>query len=365
MTNLSDLSTAMADAVELAARSVVTVRAARPVSGTVVGDGLVLTPAHLLHADEVPVVTPDRQTLTGVVVGRDPGSDLALLRVDGLNVPPLTTGEAGRAGELLLAVGRPPGGVQASLGLNPGRARDGWLHAGAQPFPGVSGGALVNAQGELVGVLNAGVRRGQLLAVPAARAARVADLLSREGRVPRGYLGLATQPVLFPAAATPDEVDEDAFPGGPFARGPFGGGPWGDRFRGEGAPWGGRRGPGRGPDHGGHGRPRGPWAREGRPERGGQDRGGMDEARLEKLRRFRERFAGGRVGLTVVQVEAGSPGQAAGFRVGDVLLALDGEGFTHPAELLSRIRSRAGETVTLRVLRGGEEQDMSVTVGER
>lgn len=340
----------MADAVEQAARSVVTVRAARPVSGTVVGEGLVLTPAHLLHADEVPVVTPDGQTRTGVVVGRDPGSDLALLRVDGLNVPALTAGEAGRAGELLLAVGRPTGGVQASLGLNPGRARDGWLHAGAQPFPGVSGGALVNAQGELVGVLNAGVRRGHLLAVPAARAAGVADLLSREGRVPRGYLGLATQPVHFPAAATPDEVDEDAFPGGPFSGGPFGGGPWGDRFRGEGGPWGGRRGPGRGPDHGGHGHP---------------GRGGMDEARMEKLRRFRERFAGGRVGLMVVQVEAGSPGQAAGFRVGDVLLALDGEGFTHPAELLSRVRTRAGETVTLRVLRGGEEQDVPVSVGER
>ncbi|GGN28167.1 hypothetical protein GCM10010842_01720 [Deinococcus daejeonensis] len=336
----------MADAVELAARSLVTVRAARPVSGTVVGDGLVLTPAHLLHAEEVPVVTPNGQTRTGVVVGRDPGSDLALLRVDDLNVPALTAGEAGRAGELLLAVGRPPGGVQASLGLNPGRVRDGWLHAGAQPFPGVSGGALVNAQGELVGVLNAGVRRGQLLAVPAARAARVADLLSREGRVPRGYLGLATQPVHFPAAATPDEVDEDAFPGGPFGGGRFGAG----RPRGEGGPWGGRRGPGRGPDHGGHGH---------------TGRGGMDEARLEKLRRFRERFAGGRVGLTVVQVEAGSPGQAAGFRVGDVLLALDGEGFTHPAELLSRVRTRAGETVTLRVLRGGEEQDVTVSVGER
>ena len=137
----------MADAVEQAARSVVTVRAARPVSGTVVGDGLVLTPAHLLHADEVPVITPDGQTRTGVVVGRDPGSDLALLRVDGLTIPALTAGEAGRAGELLLAVGRPPGGVQASLGLNPGRVRDGWLHAGAQPFPGVSGGALVNEIG--------------------------------------------------------------------------------------------------------------------------------------------------------------------------------------------------------------------------
>ncbi|MHA0040871.1 S1C family serine protease [Deinococcus sp. PEB2-63] len=362
MTTLSDLSTAMADAVELAARSVVTVRAARPVSGTVVGDGLVLTPAHLLHAEEVPVVTPDWRTRTGVVVGRDPGSDLALLRVDGLNVPSLTTGEAGRTGELLLAVGRPTGGVQASLGLNPGRVRDGWLHAGAQPFPGVSGGALVNAQGELVGVLNAGVRRGQLLAVPAARAARVADLLSREGRVPRGYLGLATQPVHFPAAATPDSLeDEGDFPAGPFGAGRFGPG----MVRGEGGPWGGRRGTGRWPDHGGHGRPRGPWAREGRPERGGADRGGMDEARLEKLRRFRERFAGGRVGLTVVQVEAGSPGQSAGFRVGDVLLAVDGEGFTHPAELLSRVRTRAGETVTLRVLRGGEEQDVPVGVGER
>ncbi|GGK89595.1 hypothetical protein GCM10010844_05170 [Deinococcus radiotolerans] len=346
----------MADAVEQAARSVVTVRAARPVSGTVVGEDLVLTPAHLLHLDEIPVVTPDGQTLTGVVVGRDPGSDLALLRVDGLNVPALTVGEAGRAGELLLAVGRPPVGVQASLGLNPGRARDGWLHAGAQPFPGVSGGALVNASGELVGVLNAGVRRGQLLAVPAARAARVADLLSREGRVPRGYLGLATQPVHFPATATPDSLEDEAeFPDGPFG-GRFGPG----RFRGEGGPWGGRRGPGHGPDHGGHGRPRAPWARDGRP-----GPGSMDEARLEKLRRFRERFAGGRVGLTVVQVEAGSPGQEAGFRVGDVLLALDGEGFTHPAELLARVRTRAGERVTLRVLRGGEEQDLAVSVGER
>lgn len=314
MTNFQELSTQMADAVEAAAASVVTVHAARPVSGTVVAAEQVLTVAHVLNADELTVRTPDGGTLTATVVGRDPGSDLALLRVPGLSVPPLTPGDGTRVGELLLAVGRPPHGVQATLGLLERSAPErGWLATGAAPFRGVSGGALVDARGRMVGVLNAGVMRGTLLAVPAERAVRVADLLATTGRVPRGYLGIATQPVHFPEG---DGTD--------------GGRPERERS--------GERGP-RGRDFEG----RGP---------GGRGRWGRGGPR-------------GRVGLTVVQVEGGSPAEAAGLRVGDILLALGGEGVRHPRELLERVRELAGQSVTARVLRGGEETDVTLTVGER
>jgi S1-C subfamily serine protease len=298
MTNFSELSIQMANAVEAAAASVLTVHGARPVSGTVVGPEQVLTVAHVLPADEVTVRTPDGRELTGMVAGRDPSSDLALVRVEGLGLPALGAGGSVRVGELLLAVGRPPHGTQATLGLLERAAPErGWLPSGAAPFRGVSGGALVDARGGLVGVLNAGIRRGTLLAVPAARALQVAELLASTGRVPRGFLGIATQPVHFPEMGGTDaEAQRDRS---------------GRRGR-----WGGRMGP-------------------------------------------------GRVGLTAVQIEDGSPAQSAGLRVGDVLLALDSESIRHPRELLDRVRERAGQDIVLRVLRGGEESDVAVTVGER
>ncbi|WP_295823544.1 trypsin-like peptidase domain-containing protein [uncultured Deinococcus sp.] len=324
MTTFSDLSTSLADAVDATASSLVSVRGGPPISGSVIGAGLVLTVAHVLHADDVTVVTATGQNLAATVAGRDPTTDLALLRVPGLDVPALSAGGPVRVGELLLAVGRPAHGVQATLGFmergapagGPGR---GWLPSGAAPFRGVSGGALVDARGGLVGILNAGVSRGDLLAVPADRALKVAGLLDAAGRVPRGYLGLSTQPVRFPG-----ESGEDA------AADPRRGGP---HLHGRGG-WGGREWGGRGPDGRGRGGPH--WGR-----------------------------GGGRLGLTVVQVEQDSPAGSAGVKVGDILLALDGEMIRHPRELLDRVRDRAGEPVTLRVLRGGEEQDVAVTVGER
>lgn len=308
MTNFKELSENLADIAGTAGRSVVTVLGGRPISGTVVAAGQVLTAAHVLPDDTVTVRTANGQERSGTVAGRDPASDLALLRVEGLDAPALMPGQGPRVGELLLAVGRPLHGLQVGLGLMERAAAErgpmrGWLDAGTAPFRGVSGGALVDARGGLVGVLNAGVRRGTLLATPAERALRVAEVLASGGRVPRGFLGVATQPVHFPES-----------------------------------------------NRSGNGQAAG--AREERGPRRG--RGG-----------WTERNWGGRVGLTVVQVEEGSPAAQAGLLVGDVLLALDGEDMRHPRELLERVRERAGETVTLRVLRGGQESDLPATLGER
>ncbi|WP_231881567.1 S1C family serine protease [Deinococcus puniceus] len=336
MTNINDMSRiseGLADAAQTAGQSVVTVLGGRPVSGTVVADGQVLTAAHVLHSDEVKVRTADGRELAATVAGRDPSTDLALLRVEGLNLPAMPASTGARVGELLLGVGRPMHGLQVTLGLMERAAPPergpmrGWLEAGAAPFRGVTGGALVDTRGGLVGLLNAGVSRGTLLAVPAARALRVADLLNTAGRVPRGYLGVATQPVHFPDAQQSDTQTGPQAEAGSEAQPEERGG------RGEHGP---RRGAGRG--------------ERGRESRGWGGRGGQQR---------------GRIGLTVVQVETGSPAANAGLLVGDVLLALDGEAVRHPGELLALVRERAGEMLAVRVLRGGQETDVTVTVGER
>lgn len=204
---LTAFSDGLALAAERALRSVVTVWAGnRPISGTVVGDGLVLTVEHVLSSDTVMVHTEDTQ-LEGHVAGRDPSSDLALLRVANLNAPALPEGPAPRLGAFVLAAARPgpspmvSSGVVSGLGRLGGRraVRGGeWLLTDASPFPGFSGSALVNASGALVGLVNAGVSRGEIVAVPTARALEVARALAERGTLPRGYLGVATQAVRLP-----------------------------------------------------------------------------------------------------------------------------------------------------------------------
>ncbi|ULH17118.1 S1C family serine protease (plasmid) [Deinococcus sp. KNUC1210] len=290
------LSAALADTAERASAGVVTVLAHRRISGTVIGAQQVLTIAHALHGDELTIRTQDGRELSASVTGRDPVSDLALLTVPDLNGSTPSTAAPTRVGELLLALGRPDT-LQASLGMagQPAPAA-GWLATGAQPFRGVSGGMLLDAQGALLGILNAGAMRGQLLAVPVETALKIAGVLAEKGHLPQGFLGVGTQPVHFPAEA----------------------------------------------DTQGAARQEG----QGRRGRGGRGRWG-------------------RLGLTVVRVEDGSPAQTAGLKVGDVLLALDGAALRHPGALHEDIRRRAGETVMLSVLRGGEEQEVSVTLGER
>ncbi len=235
-----ELSEALAGAVTQTSQFVVTVRSGRSISGVVVADNEILTVAHVLRGDEAQILTPDGRELTAQVVGRQHASDLALLRVPDLNVLPVTASQGVRVGELLSVVARPAGRAAAALGfLGAEPPQHGFMPTGAAPFRGVSGGGVFDARGGLVGMANAGLSRGELLAVPAERALKLAALLSRDGRVPRGYLGIGTQPVRFP---------EDQEGGG---RGPAGGRPEVEHSAGHGA--------GHGRSHPGPGRGEGSW----------------------------------------------------------------------------------------------------------
>ena len=209
----SDLSEALASAVSQTSQSIVTVLSGRAISGVVTADNEILTVAHVLPGDEVKIRTPDGRELTAQVVGRQHASDLALLRVADLKVPPVTASQGAQIGELLSVVARPERGVQAALGfLGAALPERGFMSTGAAPFRGVSGGGVFDARGGLVGLANAGLSRGELLAVPAERALRVAGLLSRDGRVPQGYLGIGTQPVHFPEQVQPEQTSRAPSP---------------------------------------------------------------------------------------------------------------------------------------------------------
>lgn len=210
---LSALSAQMADAVERAAAGLVQVRGRprQPASGLVFAHELVLTADHVLEREEdLSVETPAGQVLPAQLAGRDPASDLALLRVAGLGLGPAAFAETNaRVGQIVLAVGRPAsGGPMASLGVvsavgGPLRSRGGvmleqFIQTDATPYPGFSGGPLIDGQGAALGVLTTGLIGGVALAVPAALARRVAQTLASQGYVKRGFLGISSQPVQLP-----------------------------------------------------------------------------------------------------------------------------------------------------------------------
>lgn len=214
--SLVALSDAMADAVEKAGASTVTVDARHrmPASGIAFAFELVLTADHVVEReDDIAVWLPNGSRVNAALAGRDPGNDLAVLK---LSVPTTAVAEvataSARVGQLALAVGRPSqDGLQASLGVisalgGPVRTGSGgllekYLQTDAIPYPGFSGGPLVDATGRVLGVNTSGLARGVSLAIPAALAWQVADTLARHGSVRRGYLGIRSQPVTLAAAA--------------------------------------------------------------------------------------------------------------------------------------------------------------------
>jgi len=211
---LSTLSNQFADAVERAGRAVVQVdgRARRPSSGVAYAPDLVLAADHAVERDDdLAVEIADGRTLPAQLAGRDPASDLAVLRVPGLGGEPAPPAPApARVGQFVLAVGRPAGReLMASIGIvsavgGPVRTRGGmleqYIRTDATPYPGFSGGALIDARGAVLGILTTGLAGGVALAVPVAVAWRLADVLARQGHVARGWLGIGSQPVRIPAA---------------------------------------------------------------------------------------------------------------------------------------------------------------------
>jgi S1-C subfamily serine protease len=213
---LARLSEGMAEAVARAGKSTVTVdaRHRHPASGIAYGSDLILTADHVVEREsDIRVILPDGSRVQASVAGRDPGSDLALLRLEnaGAQAVEIAPQEA-RVGQLALAVGRPgPEDLQASLGVissigGPVRTLRGglierYLATDAIPYPGFSGGPLVDAAGRVLGINTSGLARGVSLAIPAGTAWGVASTLAQHGHIRRGYLGVRSQPVELPGAA--------------------------------------------------------------------------------------------------------------------------------------------------------------------
>jgi S1-C subfamily serine protease len=290
------LSNAIADAVERAGAvtALVNARRRRPHSGILFAADLVLTASHgVEREEEIQVTLPDGSQQAASLAGRDRGSDLAVLRLaQKVNIPFAQPGEeAARVGHLVAAVGRPSeDGVQASLGLvnaigsglrtMGGGVIERYLVTDAVPYPGFSGGPMVDLAGRVLGINTSGLVRGTSLAIPARTAWETAQVLAEHGHIKRGFLGIRSQEVELP----------------------------------------------------------------------GQVKAQVDQA----------------TGLLVVGIEPEGPAAQGGLMVGDILVAVEGQPVTNHDELISRLSgSVVGRAVEVRVLRGGQLQNVKVTVAER
>lgn len=291
---LLTVSTQMADAVAAVAASVVQVQGSRrPASGIVYAPGVVLTTTRALGREEdLHVRTADGRTLEAELAGWDPATSLVVLRAGDLNSAPASTADTpARVGQLALAVARSwSNALTASAGIvsviggplrtGRGRAIDEVIRTTAPMHDGFAGGAFIDTSGRVLGIATAAAIRGLGVIIPAAIAWKTAASVLQHGKIKRGYLGLAGQPV-----------------------------------------------------------------------------------RLTE----RQRDAGGREhALLVVGITPGSPAEADGLLVGDVMVEFDGHPVESPEDLLELlIGDRVGRRVPVRVRRGGESRELTVAVAER
>jgi S1-C subfamily serine protease len=287
----------MADAAEKAGAATLLVSARRrmPASGVAIAPDLVLTADHVVERDDdIRILLPDGSELGASVVGRDPGSDLAVLRLERAAAVAAQAAERpARIGQIVLALGRPDaGGIQASLGVvsalgGPVRTGRGglleqYIRTDAIPYPGFSGGPLVDGEGRVVGINTSGLSRGASLTIPAELAWKVADTLKQHGRIRRGFLGVRSQPVEVSAS---------------------------------------------------------------------------QQAALGREQS---------TGLLLVGVERGSPADAGGLLVGDIIVAIHSQPVSDPDELLALLTGEVvGKPTPVQVLRGGQPATITVTIGER
>lgn len=301
---LQDLSDGLAGVVATAGRSVVRVEARRRLGASGIvwsADGLIVTAHHTVQRDdEIMLGLPDGATVEASLVGRDPTTDVALLRAEGSGTSLADLTPAVRAngdlqvGHLVLALGRPGHTVQATLGivsaLGGGRGTgwrtpaggelDRYLQTDVVMYPGFSGGPLVDVSGQLLGLNTSALLRGVSLAVPSSSLERLVETLSTHGRVRRGYLGIGAQRARLPAAVAA-ELGRD-------------------------------------------------------------------------------------VGLLVVSVEPDSPAEQGGIFLGDTIVTLDGESVARIDDLMALLAGdRVATAVPVQIVRGGELQELAVTIGER
>src|SRR6266705_3234753 len=181
-------------------------------SGVIWRPGVIVTAEHALRRDEeIHVTLPDGRIAPATLAGRDPSTDLAILRCAEVGVAPVEHGDAAetKVGSIALVIGRTrASGAVAALGdvslVVPERRT--WAGSALAPYirldiglqPTAVGGAVVDSQGRIVGVASPRFARFGAIAIPSTAVERVAETLLKKGRIPRGYLGVALQPVRLP-----------------------------------------------------------------------------------------------------------------------------------------------------------------------
>jgi len=266
-------------------------------SGVVVSEqGYILTNNHVVQgAEEIKVTLYDKREFKGKIVGTDPRTDLAVVKINAKDLPTLRFGESGKlkTGDIVLAVGSPFGlnqtitmGIVSAVGRsNIGLADfEDFIQTDAAINPGNSGGALVNSSGELVGINTAifstsGGYMGIGFAIPSDMAKTVMDSIIKHGKVVRGWLGVSIQNV------TPE---------------------------------------------------------------------------LAKSLGIKETE-----GALIAGIESHSPADKAGFKRGDLVIALDGKKIVDSTNLRNMVSATPpGKKVDFKIIREGKEQTITATLGE-
>jgi len=213
---LIELSNALAQATERAATRAVAVHTESrgSASGVIWRAGIIVTAEHALRRDEdIQLTLPDNRVVAAALVGRDPSTDLAVLKCPETPSNAAVQGDVAtlKPGSLTLVVGRTrASGPVAALGVVSLVApeRRTWTGAALAPYirldvglqPTAIGGAVVDAQGRIVGIATPRFARFGAIAIPAPAVDRVVDTLLKKGHIPQGYLGVGLQPVRLPDA---------------------------------------------------------------------------------------------------------------------------------------------------------------------